>query len=118
MLKKQNQTVTDDGRVVEQRSEKSSSGAGSGSRVTEKGGVAQKNKKSSRKDAPVAEERTSPVQFGKEVKSELSKVSWPSRAEVINYSIVVLVTVIVLTAFIGVIDWVFSTLVLELFEPR
>lgn len=119
MLKKQGQTVNDAGQVVEQKApDKGSAGAGSGGRVTEKGGVAQKDSKSSRKDAAAAQEKTSPVQFGREVKSELSKVSWPSRSEVINYSIVVLVTVIVLTLFIGGIDWIFSTFVLELFEPR
>ena len=120
MLKKQGQTVDESGQVVEQKDPRAANtGAGSGGRITEKGGVAQKDRKTARKDAaPVAEEKTSPVQFGKEVKSELSKVSWPSRSEVINYSIVVLFTVIVLTLFIGAIDWIFSTFVLELFEPR
>ena len=61
-------------------------------------------------------ERTSPGQFLREVRGELRKVAWPSRAETINYSIVVLVTVIVLTAMIYGLDWVFSTSVLELFE--
>ena len=117
MLKKQGQSVNDNGQVVEQRSTKSSSGAGSGGRVTQKGGV-NEDPKSKRKEPVVVEERTSPVQFGKEVKSELSKVSWPTRTEVINDSIVVLITVIVLTLFIGGVDWVFSTFVLELFEPR
>ena len=118
MLKKQGQSVNDAGQVVEQRSTKSGSGAGSGGRVTEKGGVKQDTAKGKRREPAEVEERTSPVQFGKEVKSELSKVSWPSRTEVINYSIVVLITVLVLTLFIGAIDWVFSTFVLELFEPR
>ena len=61
-------------------------------------------------------ERTSPGQFLREVRGELRKVAWPSRAETVNYSIVVLVTVIVLTAMIYGLDWVFSTFVLELFE--
>ena len=119
MLKKQGQSVNDAGQVVEERKE-SSSGAGSGGRITEKGGVKTDTPPKDRKKdaAAAAEERTSPVQFGKEIKSELSKVSWPSRTEVINYSIVVLFTVLVLTLFIGGIDWIFSTFVLELFEPR
>ena len=117
MLKKQGQSVNDAGQVVQQRADNKGSGAGSGSRVTEKGGV--KEARPKKKEAPAAEqERTSPVQFGKEVRSELSKVSWPTRTEVINYSIVVLITVVILTVFIGAIDWVFSTFVLELFEPR
>ena len=61
-------------------------------------------------------ERTSPGQFLREVRGELRKVAWPSRAETVNYSIVVLVTVVVLTAMIYGLDWVFSTFVLELFE--
>ena len=61
-------------------------------------------------------ERTSPVQFLREVRGELRKVAWPSRAETVNYSIVVLVTVVVLTAMIYGLDWVFSTFILELFD--
>ena len=61
-------------------------------------------------------ERTSPVQFVREVRGELRKVAWPSRAETVNYSIVVLVTVVVLTAMIYGLDWVFSTFILELFD--
>ena len=117
MLKKQGQSVDESGQVVQERSTKNGSGAGSGGRVTQKGGV-EDAPQSKRKEPVPVEERTSPVQFGKEVKSELSKVSWPTRTEVINYSIVVLITVIVLTLFIGGVDWVFSTFVLELFEPR
>lgn len=116
MLKKQGQEVTEDGQVIQTKSE-GGSGGGSGGRVTSKGGEGGDTPKRKREPA-AAEERTSPVQFGREVRSELRKVSWPNRTEVINYSLVVLFTVIVLTIFIGAIDWVFSTFVLELFEPR
>ena len=61
-------------------------------------------------------ERTSPAQFLREVRGELRKVAWPSRSETINYSIVVLFTIVVLTAMIYGLDWLFSTFVLELFE--
>jgi preprotein translocase subunit SecE len=63
-----------------------------------------------------AQERTGPVQFLREVRGELRKVAWPSRSETINYSIVVLVTIVVLGAFIYGLDWLFSTFILELFE--
>ncbi|MBA2496310.1 MAG: preprotein translocase subunit SecE, partial [Acidimicrobiia bacterium] len=36
--------------------------------------------------------------------------------EIVNYSIIVLVAVVVLTAFIAGLDWVFSNFVLDLFE--
>ena len=61
-------------------------------------------------------ERTSPLQFLREVRSELRRVAWPNRAETVNYSIVVLVTVVLLTGMIYGLDWVFSTFVLELFD--
>ena len=66
--------------------------------------------------ASTSTERTSPGQFLREVRGELRKVAWPSRAETVNYSIVVLVTVVVLTTMIYGLDWVFSTFVLELFD--
>ena len=49
-----------------------------------------------------------PRQFVREVRGELRKVAWPTRAEVINYSIIVLVTLVVLTAFIVGLDYGFS----------
>ncbi len=69
-----------------------------------------------RKQQSSGRERTPPVQFLREVRGELRKVVWPSRSETINYSIVVLVTVVVLTAVIYGLDWVFSTFILELFD--
>ena len=62
------------------------------------------------------QERTGFVQFLREVRNELRKVAWPSRSETINYSIVVLVTVIVLGAMIYGLDWVFSVFILDLFD--
>ncbi len=69
-----------------------------------------------RPSAAPPSERTPPVQFVREVRGELRKVVWPSRAETVNYSIVVLITVVVLTAMIYGLDWVFSTFILELFD--
>ena len=63
-----------------------------------------------------ASERTSAGQFVREVRAELRKVAWPTRSETINFSIVVLATIVVLTAFVGVLDWVFARSVLELFD--
>ena len=65
---------------------------------------------------PKQEERTSPGQFLREVRGELRKVVWPSREEVVNYSIIVLITLIVLTAMIGLLDWGFGEAVLRLFD--
>ena len=48
--------------------------------------------------------------------AELRKVAWPTRSETINYSIIVLVALVVLTTFIFGVDYVFSRLVLKLFN--
>jgi preprotein translocase subunit SecE len=66
--------------------------------------------------APSREPRTSPAQFVREVRAELRKVAWPSRSEVINYSIIVLVTVVVLTTFIAVLDFAFGEAIFRLFD--
>ena len=62
------------------------------------------------------EKRTPPRQFLREVRAELRKVAWPTRSEVINYSIIVFITIVVLTAFIAVLDWASSEAVLWLFD--
>jgi preprotein translocase subunit SecE len=56
------------------------------------------------------------MQFLREVRGELRKVAWPSRAETINYSIIVLITVVVLTAYIATLDFAFGEAVFKLFE--
>lgn len=116
LLKKQGQEVDESGQVVATRTKSTGGGgAGSGGRVTETGGAGGGGGKR-RREAPSVEERTSPTQFAREVRSEMRKVSWPTRTEVINYSLVVFFTVVVLTVLIGVLDWVFSISILKLFE--
>ena len=51
-----------------------------------------------------------------EVRGELRKVAWPTRSETINYSLIVLVAIIVMTTLIFAVDWVFSQAVLKLFN--
>ena len=62
------------------------------------------------------DERTTPAQFLREVRGELRKVAWPSRPEVVNYSIIVLVAVVLLTAYVAALDYGFGDLLLKLFE--
>lgn len=62
------------------------------------------------------EGRTGPAQFTREVRGELRKVVWPTRTELIRYSTIVLVTLLVMTAFIAGLDWVFSQAIFKLFE--
>jgi preprotein translocase subunit SecE len=62
------------------------------------------------------DERTTPAQFLREVRGELRKVAWPTRPEVVNYSLIVLVAVVVLTAYVALLDYGFGDLFLKLFE--
>lgn len=63
-----------------------------------------------------AEDRVGPAQFVREVRGELRKVVWPTRSETINFSIVVVVTIIVLTALIAGFDFLFGEAILQLFD--
>jgi preprotein translocase subunit SecE len=56
------------------------------------------------------------IRFLREVRDELAKVVWPNRREVITYSIVVILTVLVLGLFVFGLDVLFSKLVVGLFE--
>ena len=61
-------------------------------------------------------ERTSPAQFVREIRGELRKVVWPTREELINYSVVVFITIVVLTAIIAGLDYLTGEGVLRLFD--
>jgi preprotein translocase subunit SecE len=63
-----------------------------------------------------ATKRTTPAQFLREVRAELRKVAWPTRPEVVNYSTVVLVTLVVLIALIFLLNYAFAHAVNWLFE--
>ena len=54
------------------------------------------------------QDRVGPGEYLKEVRDEMRKVAWPKRPEVVRYSIVVLITVIVYTALVGGLDFGFS----------
>jgi preprotein translocase subunit SecE len=60
-------------------------------------------------------QRVGARQFLREVRQELKKVDWPTRQELIAYTIVVLVSVVVLTSFVFVLDYIFSKFVLKVF---
>jgi preprotein translocase subunit SecE len=64
----------------------------------------------------VKREKTGPRQFFSEVKSELKKVAWPTRKEVVNSTIVVLIAVVFMTALIFGFDYASSKFVLFLFD--
>ena len=54
-------------------------------------------------------------EYVRQVRGELRKVAWPTRAEVANYSLVVLVALVLLTAVIFGLDFLFGKGVIFLF---
>jgi preprotein translocase subunit SecE len=51
-----------------------------------------------------------PVVFLKEVRSELAKVIWPTKNEVIKLTLIVVVISVVIGLYIGGLDFVFTKL--------
>ena len=61
-------------------------------------------------------ERIGAAEYFRQVRGELRKVAWPSRGEVIHYSIIVLVALLILTALIFLLDYMFGKAVIFLFQ--
>ena len=56
------------------------------------------------------------VRFLREVRDEVAKVVWPSRREVVVYTMVVILTVLVVGLFVFGLDVLFSRVVVEMFD--
>jgi len=50
------------------------------------------------------------TKYLKEVRAELRKVTWPSRPEVLRLSAIVMVVLVVASAFLALVDYGFSRL--------
>ena len=61
-------------------------------------------------------QRTSPPQFAREVRDELRQVAWPNRAEMINYSTIVITTLVIMISLIFVLNFAFGKAVLFMFH--
>ncbi len=51
------------------------------------------------------------VQFLREVKIELKKVTWPSRKQTMGSTVVVIILVVIISLFLGVVDFGLSSLI-------
>ncbi|HMK74996.1 MAG TPA: preprotein translocase subunit SecE [Thermodesulfobacteriota bacterium] len=54
------------------------------------------------------------IQFLREVRTELKKVTWPSRKDTLSGTLVVLVAVFIIAIFLGIVDSGLSSLVKQL----
>lgn len=52
--------------------------------------------------------KTTPAQFVRQVKQEIAKITWPTRSETMQGTIVVLVMSVVLAFFLFLIDLIFA----------
>ena len=57
-----------------------------------------------------------PVNFLKEVRAELSKVSWSTRKELLASTVLVITVTAIMTVFIGIVDLVLSRFLSVIFK--
>ena len=58
------------------------------------------------------------MQYLRETRAELRKVVWPTREEAINLTAIVVGTIVVMSAFMGIFDYIFTILFRFLIAPR
>ena len=51
------------------------------------------------------------INFIKESRAELRKVTWPNRKQLISSTVVVIITVALVAVFLGIVDLIFSRIV-------
>ena len=62
------------------------------------------------------EARVGPAQYLREVRDEMRKVAWPKWPEVRRFSIIVLITVVIYTAYVFGLDYIFGELMCWLYD--
>lgn len=60
--------------------------------------------------------KTSPIQFLRQVKQEVKKVTWPEKKDVIRATIMVITIVAIAAAFFFVVDSIFGAIVRAIFR--
>ncbi|MEV0581521.1 preprotein translocase subunit SecE [Nonomuraea sp. NPDC050310] len=71
-------------------------------------------------DKPSGEKksRTTPALFYRQVVNELRKVIWPTRRDLVTYTTVVLVFVLIMVGIVYGLDWLFGEGVLRIFGGK
>ena len=65
---------------------------------------------------PIKEKFEAAIQFLREIKTELKKVTWPSRKDTLSGTLVVLVAVFIIAIFLGIVDSGLSNLIKQLLK--
>ncbi len=55
--------------------------------------------------------KTSPAQFVRQVKQEVAKITWPTRAEAMQGTITVIVMSVLVAVFLFVVDMIFAGII-------
>ena len=71
--------------------------------------------KPARPGRPAKPDRTTPALFLRQVIAELRKVIWPTRKELVTYTTVAIVFILVMVGIITGLDYLFTKLVFEIF---
>ena len=71
--------------------------------------------KPARSGRPAKPDRTTPALFVRQVIAELRKTIWPTRKELVTYTTVAVVFILIMTGIITGLDYVFTKLVFEIF---
>ena len=74
-------------------------------RMLKRQGALDEQGKPTRAPRQTTRERVGPVQYLREVRDEMRKVAWPTRPEVVRYSLIVTACVIAMMIFVGGIDY-------------
>ncbi len=64
---------------------------------------------------PAQRNRTTPALFFRQVVAELRKVIWPTRRELVTYTTVAMVFIVVMITIVTSLDYGFTKLVIALF---
>ncbi|MEJ2262249.1 MAG: preprotein translocase subunit SecE [Anaerolineales bacterium] len=73
--------------------------------------MAKANKKSARKQENAVQ------RFFRETMGELRKVSWPTRQEATNLTVIVLIVIAAMSVFMGVLDFIYTRVFILLLGP-
>jgi preprotein translocase subunit SecE len=71
--------------------------------------------KATKPGRPAQQDRVTPVRFVREVIQELRKVVWPTRRELVTYTTVSLVFILVMVGIVTSLDYGFTELVRAVF---
>ena len=77
---------------------------------------APKGTPTNKRDRPVKRERTTPIKFVRQSIGELRKVVYPTGQQLINYFVVVLVFVLVVIAYVSLLDLGLGWVIFKIFS--